>query len=648
MVDLTTGTSLGGYCLKRLLHQSDDGRRVFLARDEKPLGREVVIKLARLQDEAGSKRLHREFEILRRVEGAHVVEAIGHTVSLPEGIAYLVLAAQGPSLASVLAGVPQQRLTPEMALSTLQSGAVALGELHRSGWGHGDLKPGNLLCDYQGGVVLSDLEFAFPLETRSAGDDEVVMGTPPFIAPELWRMGMTSRSSAADVWALGVTLYLALFGDYPFGHGDSESIQKSIDRGAPARITELPLPLAELLLALLAPEPSDRVADGRLAAAAISRAALTLGLELSTGRRHFAQLVAGLPHSVLEAPPISSTIRRAEPTGGLVATAGKPVPTANTKSPTTKIIPPPGHPKPAPPPPAAGASPGAARPTVGPLEEQVPSPPPGAPLVHPREFFDLASTCGPAPPRAAAPPVPAASMTPKTVPVPLSPPAPEIAKDSAAPTARQVKRRAAARWYRRMNPDRNFPLTVVFSGKQIRIVGGSGLGITLGAQEIVLDPQNPVLNVEPRFPGCLISPPQADVVCSQETATCRFWITPLVCGDLSEACITIRHQGQIVESLRTPTTVVKQTTAKLLAALGLVSPLAGKVLQAAGWNPEDLLKNWLPHATGFVNRLSPVHMGFLLTSLLLAAAAAYYLVTRPLLSDNEPGILADEKATSSA
>src|SRR5262249_7505683 len=90
-----------------------------------------------------------------------------------------------------------------------------------------------------------------------------------------------------------------------------------------------------------------------------------------------------------------------------------------------------------------------------------------------------------------------------------------------APTPQQsLTRRAAARWYRRMNPERNFPLSVVFSGKQIRIIGGAGLGITLGQQEIVLEASDPVLSVEPWFPGCLISPPRADVHVSQENTVC--------------------------------------------------------------------------------------------------------------------------------
>jgi hypothetical protein len=192
-----------------------------------------------------------------------------------------------------------------------------------------------------------------------------------------------------------------------------------------------------------------------------------------------------------------------------------------------------------------------------------------------------------------------------------------------------------------MNPDRNFPLSVVLSGKQIRIVGGSGLGITLGTREIVLDAVEPVLNIEPWFPGCLVSPPRADVHCSQETTTCRFWITPLVCGELTEACVTIRYRGQVVETLSTPSKVVTRTTAKVLATMGVVSPIAGKALDVAGWNPDRLLRQSVPLVGDYIARLGLVQSGLLLTGGLMIAAVAYFYVTRPLLSEEpEPGLLA--------
>jgi hypothetical protein len=191
-----------------------------------------------------------------------------------------------------------------------------------------------------------------------------------------------------------------------------------------------------------------------------------------------------------------------------------------------------------------------------------------------------------------------------------------------------------------MNPDRNFPLTVVLSGKQIRIVGGSGLGITLGDKEIVIDADDPVLSIEPCFPGCLISPPRADVQCTQDTTICRFWITPLVCDELPEACVKVRYRGQIVESLETPSKVVTRTSAKAFATMGLISPIAGKALHLAGWDPDELLRKSVPYVADVVGRWGLFQTGLLLTTGFMIAAVGCYYVTRPLLSDEaEPNLV---------
>jgi serine/threonine protein kinase len=205
-----------------------------------------------------SSRLNREFVVLREVACDGVVRALDYGVEVSQGIDYLVLTRHGPSLAVVMGARPE-RLTTETALAIGYSAASALGQLHTLGWCHGDLKPGNLLCDVQGKLVLSDLEFACRVDRTDAyrvGVDTA--GTPPFMAPELLREVPAEKSKASDVWALGVTLYLALFGEYPFGHGEAGEIRDAIGRGSPTRLAEIPEPLQRLLLSFIAVNPQDR------------------------------------------------------------------------------------------------------------------------------------------------------------------------------------------------------------------------------------------------------------------------------------------------------------------------------------------------------------------------------------------------------
>jgi hypothetical protein len=405
---------------------------------------------------------------------------------------------------------------------------------------------------------------------------------------------------------LGVTLYLALFAEYPFGDSGPEEIIAAIHRGPPPHVQKAPKPLAILLSALLTIDPAARPGRGDAAVRAIEHTSDLLGIDLAAARAAFGRQVAAVPDRV--PPPEPGTQVAAPPAPDDITTTPRsaaPVTRAPSPTPWTPSVP-------------------TRRPEgVGAGDSPVPRRIWAAdPRQRFEEFLDVSSKADIRHPK----PNP-------SLPSPL-PAAPAPAEQAA------LTRRAAARWYRRMNPQRNFPLSVVFSGKQIRLVGGGGLGITLGQREIVLDPAHPVLAVEPWFPGCLISPPRADVIVSQETTVCRFWITPLVCGELPEACITIRYRDQVVETLATPAKVVTRTAAKMLALLGLASPMMSKGLNLAGWNPEEMLRDFVPYAADLVGSMGLMRTGLLLTALLLAGAAGYYYITRPLLSEEaEPALL---------
>lgn len=84
--------------------------------------------------------------------------------------------------------------------------------LHSVGVAHGDIKPDNLLLGADGRVRICDFGSA-----QLAGPGEYVLrtvGTPAFFTPEMCRGGPFS-ARAADLWALGVCLYIFVFGAAP-------------------------------------------------------------------------------------------------------------------------------------------------------------------------------------------------------------------------------------------------------------------------------------------------------------------------------------------------------------------------------------------------------------------------------------------------
>src|SRR5712671_1432044 len=96
--------------------------------------------------------------------------------------------------------------------------ATALGQVHRHGLIHKDIKPGNVLVDDAGNVWLTGFGIAsrLPRERQAPAPPEFIAGTLAYMAPE--QTGRMNRAidSRSDLYALGVTLYEMITGSLPF------------------------------------------------------------------------------------------------------------------------------------------------------------------------------------------------------------------------------------------------------------------------------------------------------------------------------------------------------------------------------------------------------------------------------------------------
>lgn len=94
-------------------------------------------------------------------------------------------------------------------VSTLET-AHAAGILHR------DLKPANIFLLDAGGVRLLDFGLARLKQSAPLTAAGTVMGSPSFMAPEAWQGVSDLLDQRADVYSLGVILFLVLTGNLPF------------------------------------------------------------------------------------------------------------------------------------------------------------------------------------------------------------------------------------------------------------------------------------------------------------------------------------------------------------------------------------------------------------------------------------------------
>ncbi len=100
--------------------------------------------------------------------------------------------------------------------------ATALGQVHRHGLIHKDIKPANVLVDDADKVWLTGFGIAsqLPCERQSPVPPVIIAGTLAYMAPE--QTGRMNRSidARSDLYSLGVTVYQMLTGALPFAAAD--------------------------------------------------------------------------------------------------------------------------------------------------------------------------------------------------------------------------------------------------------------------------------------------------------------------------------------------------------------------------------------------------------------------------------------------
>ena len=142
--------------------------------------------------------------------------------------------------------------------------AAALGQVHRRGLIHKDIKPAHVLVNAGDQVRLTGFGLAsrIPRERQAIVPPEVVSGTLAYMAPE--QTGRMNRSidTRSDLYALGVTFYEMLTGHLPFAAADPmEWIHCHIARQPvppSERVASVPAQLSALVMKLLAKTAEER------------------------------------------------------------------------------------------------------------------------------------------------------------------------------------------------------------------------------------------------------------------------------------------------------------------------------------------------------------------------------------------------------
>jgi serine/threonine-protein kinase len=239
-------------------------------------GRSVALKFLRPDgDEAATERLLREASAAASLRNEHVARWID-VGRLDSGLPFLVMELLEGKTVDERAKEAGSLPVDDVVRWVLEA-CEGIAEAHARGIVHRDLKPANLFLAEgpHGRRTVKVLDFGVS-KFVDATDSSLtttgnVVGSPSFAAPEQL---MTPRAvgSAADVWALGVTLYALLGNQLPFVGETRVQVCMLVLSSTPVPLEELrpevPTELARVVTRCLEKEAAQRYASvGALAAA---------------------------------------------------------------------------------------------------------------------------------------------------------------------------------------------------------------------------------------------------------------------------------------------------------------------------------------------------------------------------------------------
>ncbi|MAS93248.1 MAG: hypothetical protein CMO55_08635 [Verrucomicrobiales bacterium] len=249
---------------------------VFLVK-QKSLERLVALKMLSAELSANpefQERFEREAKAMADIQHPNVLTM--YEYGMRESRQFLILEyVEGDNLHHL---IRTKQFSFEKALRMIIQICEAVHHLHKSGFVHRDLKPGNILVGKDDHVKIADFGLAklahasadFTL-TRS----DIGLGTPHYIAPEQ-RLNATNSGSKSDVYSLGVLFFEMLTGTLPSGNADQPM------KGQPRRYRRL----GRTILEALRQEPEARPADVMEFVKAIpkSHASIDHGLSADSAR----------------------------------------------------------------------------------------------------------------------------------------------------------------------------------------------------------------------------------------------------------------------------------------------------------------------------------------------------------------------------
>ena len=256
---LETGTVLGTrYEILQVLGEGGMGA-VYKAKDGE-LDRVIALKVIRPELANNPEILQRfkqELILARQITDRNIIRIFD--LGEADGIRFITMEyVEGESLHHMLR--ERGKLPVEEVVDIMEQVFSGLRAAHREGVIHRDLKPGNLMRDKQGRVVVMDFGLARTMEGDGMTRTGTMLGTMEYMSPEQAQaMDLDARS---DIFTVGLICYELLSGKMPF-HAESavaSLLRRTRERAIPvcAVSREIPGILSNIISKCLERDPALR------------------------------------------------------------------------------------------------------------------------------------------------------------------------------------------------------------------------------------------------------------------------------------------------------------------------------------------------------------------------------------------------------
>jgi serine/threonine protein kinase len=139
--------------------------------------------------------------------------------------------------------------------------ATTLKHLHKKKIAHLDIKPDNIMCDFEGRIKLIDFGLSKHLKDMIG----TCCGTIYYISPEIIQSINKIPiiiNCKTDIWSLGITMYVMLFKEYPFYSKCNKQVSQmimNVQFDDIKNVNQLDINTRNLLKLCLKKNPTERI-----------------------------------------------------------------------------------------------------------------------------------------------------------------------------------------------------------------------------------------------------------------------------------------------------------------------------------------------------------------------------------------------------